>query len=396
MTAKGIEDTALYLYNRLVSLNEVGSHPDAFGTPPATLHGWLGRRANRWPHGLSATSTHDTKRGEDVRARLSVLSEIPGAWKQSAARWARINRRARSTVDGQSYPSRNEEYLLYQTLIGTWPLHPMSAAEESEYHDRIVAYMLKAIREAKVFSSWLNPSAAHERAMTQFVSAVVSPANRAFREDFLRLHATISRYGVYNSLAQTAIKICAPGVPDFYQGSELWDFTLVDPDNRRPVDYERRRRMLAALDLECARDGRSAVAARLLDSPDDRLKLFTTSTLLRARREARDIFTGGDYNPVDVQGTGRDHVFAFVRRAGSRRAIVAVPRLLATLTSQMDEAPTGERVWQDAHLLPPSDGWGQRLHDVVTDRCVPIQPETGAIRVADVFDRFPVAVLVES
>ena len=221
VTAKGIEDTALYLYNRLVSLNEVGGQPDAFGNTPDTLHAWLSRRAERWPHGLSATSTHDTKRSEDVRARLNVLSEIPGAWKQAASRWARINRRARSMVDGQSYPSRNEEYLLYQTLLGTWPLHGMTAEQEAGYHDRIVAYMLKAMREAKVFTSWLNPSIAHEEAMTRFVSAVISPQNRAFREDFLRLHATVSRYGLYNSLSQMAIKICAPGVPDFYQGSEL-------------------------------------------------------------------------------------------------------------------------------------------------------------------------------
>jgi (1->4)-alpha-D-glucan 1-alpha-D-glucosylmutase len=396
VTAKGIEDTALYLYNRLVSLNEVGGHPDAFGTTPAALHEWLARRAERWPHGLSATSTHDTKRSEDVRARLNVLSEIPGAWKQAAARWARINRRARSMVDGQSYPSRNEEYLLYQTLVGTWPLHPMSPAGEAAYRDRIVAYMLKAMREAKVFTSWLNPSVAHEKAMAQFVSAVVSPENRAFREDFLHLHRTTSRYGLYNSLAQTAIKICAPGVPDFYQGSELWDFTLVDPDNRRPVDYERRRRLLAALDLECARDGRGAVAARVLETPDDRLKLFATTTLLRIRRDARDIFTGGDYNPMDVQGSFHDHVFAFSRAVGPRRISVVVPRLLATLTSQLDDVPTGERVWQDTQLSPPPDGWRGGLHDAITDRCVPRHPDTGAVRVADIFDRFPVAVLIES
>ena len=228
--------------------------------------------------------------------------------------------------------------------------------------------------------------------MTRFVSAVVSPQNRAFREDFLRLHATVSRYGLYNSLAQMAIKICAPGVPDFYQGSELWDFTLVDPDNRRPVDYEKRRRLLAALDLECARDGLAAVAARVLESRDDRLKLFATTMLLRARRQERDIFTCGGYNPVDVQGSRRDHVFAFARHLGARRVIVAVPRLVGSLTQ--GEAPTGERVWQDTHLLPPVDGWSGVLHDAMTDRCVPIQADTGAIRLADAFAHFPVAVLI--
>jgi (1->4)-alpha-D-glucan 1-alpha-D-glucosylmutase len=393
VTAKGIEDTALYLYNRLVSLNEVGGEPDIFGTTPEALHAWLKRRAECWPHALSTTSTHDTKRSEDVRARLNVLSEIPGAWKQATSRWARLNRRGRSIVDDQSYPSRNEEYLLYQTLIGTWPLSPMSPPQESEYGERIVGYMLKAMREAKVFTSWLNPSQAHEQAMTRFVTMVLSPSNDAFREDFLQLHADVARYGIYNSLAQMAIKTCAPGVPDFYQGTELWDFTLVDPDNRRAVDYERRRQLLSELDDECSRDGRADVAARLLESRTDRLKLFATAMLLRARQDACDIFTNGDYNPVEVQGSQRDHVFAFTRSAGDRRALVAVPRLVATITPHADVPPIGERAWGDTQLIPVRTNRAGRLRNAMTDRCVPVQ-ENGAIRLADVFDRFPIAVLV--
>ena len=229
---------------------------------------------------------------------------------------------------------------------------------------------------------------------------MLAPSNTAFRQDFVEFQRLIARCGIYNSLAQLAIKICAPGVPDFYQGSELWDFTLVDPDNRRPVDYEKRRRLLTALDLECVRDGRGDVAARVLEAGDDRLKLFATSMLLRARKQAQDIFSGGDYNPVNVQGPQRDHVFAFTRRAGSRRLVVAVPRLVATLTSHGQEAPTGERVWQDTHLLPPPGGWGDGFHpgfhDAMTDRCVTIQPGSGALLMADVFDRFPVAVLLGS
>ena len=396
VTAKGIEDTALYLYNRLVSLNEVGGEPDAFGTSPDALHAWLQERARRWPHALSATSTHDTKRSEDVRARLNVLSEVPGAWKQAASRWARLNRRGRSIVDSQSYPSRNEEYLLYQTLLGTWPLETMSPAEEADYRDRIVAYMLKAMREAKVFTSWLNPSPAHERAMTRFIDTVLSPENQAFRKDFLQLHADVARYGIYNSLSQMTLKICAPGVPDFYQGSELWNFTLVDPDNRRPVDYIRRYRLLKELDEECERDGCGEVAARVLQSRDDRLKLFATTMLLRARARERDIFTNGDYNPVDVQGSRRDHVFVFARSAGGRRLVVAVPRLVATIAPQPDMAPIGGRVWGDTEIVPPFNAGRGGFHNVITDRCVPVQPETGAIRAADAFDRFPIAVLVGS
>ncbi len=392
VTAKGIEDTALYLYNRLVSLNEVGGEPDVFGTTPDSLHRWLKRRSERWPHALSATSTHDTKRSEDVRARLNVLSELPGAWKQATSQWARVNRRGRSIINRQSYPSRNEEYLLYQTLIGTWPLTEMSRDQEADYGERIGAYMLKAMREAKVFTSWLNPSVAHEQAMLRFVETVLSPDNDVFRTSFRQLHRDVARYGIYNSLAQLALKICAPGAPDFYQGSELWDFALVDPDNRRPVDFHRRRCLLAGLDDECARAGRAEVAARVLDSCDDRLKLFATTMLLRARRQHWEIFANGDYNPVDVQGSQRDHVFAFTRSLGDRRVIVGVPRLVTTITPHPDTPPIG-RAWGDTQLLP---GYRVRaLHNVVTDHCVAVQ-DGSAIRVADLFAHFPIAVLVDS
>lgn len=212
VTAKGIEDTALYMYNRLVSLNEVGGEPDRFGVVPGELHAWLAAHAARWPHSLSATSTHNTKRSEDVRARINVLSELMSAWRQVTSRWARINRRFRSVVDGQSYPSPNEEYLLYQALVGTWPLEPMDEAAERAYRDRLTAYMQKAMREAKVFTSWINPSEEHERAMARFVEGVLSPDHESFRRDFVPFAARVARYGLYNSLAQLAIKAAAPGV----------------------------------------------------------------------------------------------------------------------------------------------------------------------------------------
>src|SRR5205814_2809713 len=207
VTAKGIEDTALYIYNRLTSLNEVGGEPDKFGVMPEALHAWFADRARKWPHALSASSTHDTKRSEDVRARINALSEIAGEWRQAAGRWARINRKARVVIDGESYPSRNAEYLLYQTLIGTWPMQAMGAEEERDYQQRISDYMLKTMREAKVFTSWLNPSEAHEKAMRRFVEMVLSPANIAFRRDFAGIASRVARYGIYNSLSQLAIKI---------------------------------------------------------------------------------------------------------------------------------------------------------------------------------------------
>jgi (1->4)-alpha-D-glucan 1-alpha-D-glucosylmutase len=395
VTAKGIEDTALYIYNRLVTLNEVGGEPDRFGAGTDQLHRWLGRRAERWPHALSATSTHDTKRSEDVRARLNVLSELPGAWKHAISRWARLNRRGRSVIDDQSYPSRNEEYLLYQALLGTWPLEPMTPAQAGEYRARIVSYMHKAMREAKVYTSWINPSERHEQAMTRFVEAVLASDNRGFREDFLLLHRVVARCGVYNSLAQVALKIGAPGVPDFYQGTELWDFSLVDPDNRRPVDYDRRQTLLAELDAECARDSRAAVASRLAASPDDRIKLYATTTMLRFRREQREIFDHAGYQPVQAVGSRADHLFAFARIHGDRHVIVAVPRLMATLAPDVEVPPLGERIWGDTSLdligLPESTGY----HEALTDRCLAVHRDgTPALRAADLFEHFPIAMLL--
>ena len=392
VTAKGIEDTALYIYNRLVSLNEVGGEPDHFGVAPPRLHAWLSNRRQRWPYALSATSTHDTKRSEDVRARLNVLSELPGAWKQAATRWARLNRRGRSVIDEQSYPSRNEEYLLYQTLLGTWPLEPMTPAQEQDYRSRIVTYMHKAMREAKVYTSWINPSELHEEAMTRFVESVLAPDNRAFRQDFLMLHRIVAQYGIYNSLSQLAIKIGAPGVPDFYQGTELWDFSLVDPDNRRPVDYQRRRALLAELDADCDREGRQAVASRLIGTRDDRIKLFASATMLRFRRQCRELFDDGDYRPLAVHGSRADHIFAFGRGLANRQVVVAVPRLVATLAPEVDVPPLGERIWGDTRLL--LEGVESHLRNVLTDRCVPLQRDAApSLRAADVFEHFPVAVL---
>ena len=395
VTAKGIEDTALYVYNRLVSLNEVGGEPDRFGVTPEALHARLTERAARWPHGLSASSTHDTKRSEDVRARINVLSELPGAWKQATSRWARANRRGRSMLDGQSYPSRNEEYLLYQTLIGTWPFAPMTPDEEADYRARIIGYMHKAMREAKIFTSWLNPSEIHEQAMTRFVETALAPDHEAFRSDFLALARRVAQYGIYNSLSQLAVKIGAPGVPDFYQGTELWNFSLVDPDNRRPVNYARRKALLSELDATVAERGAAAVCEELTSNPrDDRMKLYTSSALLRFRRCHLDLFQQGAYQPLDVAGARREHVFAFARTHGAQTVVVAVPRLPATLLGDADVAPVGEPIWGDTTIDAPREGPSSYRH-VLTGATVCACEKDGrpAIRAADLFASFPVAVL---
>ena len=392
VTAKGIEDTALYVYNRLVSLNDVGSEPDTFGITPDALHRWMQLRAERWPHGLSATSTHDTKRSEDVRARINVLSEIPVEWRAAAGLWARINRKARVMLDGESYPSRNEEYLLYQTLVGTWPFEAMDAEAERDYTERIVNYMLKTMREAKVFTSWLNPSEPHENAMARFVRAVLSPQNDRFRRHFLEIARPVARAGIYNSLAQLAIKIGAPGVPDFYQGSELWDFSLVDPDNRRPVDYARRAALLDALPAEGTCD--ESLAGQLMEHPeDDRVKLFATAAMLRSRRARQELFRRGDYLPLEATGSRADHVFAFARTLGTEQAIIAVPRLVARLSPDA-RPPLGERIWCDTRVPAPPDA-PRCYRQVFTGACVPVTDDGGVrtMRAADLFAAFPIALL---
>ncbi len=248
VTAKGIEDTAFYVYNRLASLNEVGGDPGRFGLPPAEVHRFLHDRQASWPWSLSPLSTHDTKRGEDVRARLNVLSEIPDEWKAHLSRWRLLNEPQRVQAEDELAPDANEQYLLYQTLLGAWPLEPYTAEVYADFVRRVQAYMLKAVHEAKVHTSWINPNKAYDDGVQEFVARILDEGrSQPFLDDFREFQRRISHYGLFNGLSQTLLRIAAPGVPDTYQGTELWDFSLVDPDNRRPVDYGRRREMLAAL-----------------------------------------------------------------------------------------------------------------------------------------------------
>ena len=244
--AKGAEDTALYVYNRLVSLNEVGGDPLQFGVSVHTFHERMRQRRAHWPASICATSTHDTKRSEDVRARISVLSEIPQVWKTRVLRWSQLNKGYKTEVDGTLAPDRNEEYLLYQTLIGAWPFHALDDDGYKNFSDRIQAYMAKALKEAKIHTSWVNPNQAYDQAVRDFIERIlVRSSPNPFLADFLPFQREIARHGVYNSLSQVLLKIASPGIPDFYQGTELWDFSLVDPDNRRPVDYVKRTGLLA-------------------------------------------------------------------------------------------------------------------------------------------------------
>ena len=394
-TAKGIEDTAFYLYNRLISLNEVGGEPAHFGVPPEELHRYFADRAKVWPYAMSALSTHDTKRSEDVRARINVLSEVPDAWRWRSGRWREMNARHRTTVNGNPAPGPNEEYLIYQTLVGAWPIGA-DAADET-FVGRIHAYLEKALREAKVFTSWTNPNAAYESAVTDFVSRILDPdASGEFLRNFLEFQSQVSHWGMLNSLSQVLLKITAPGVPDTYQGTELWDLSLVDPDNRRPVDYARRAKMLDELRSRAEKaggDGVSLARELLAEKEDGRVKLYVTWKGLTCRRERTGLFSAGEYVPVETQGDRGGHVFAFARRQGSRLAVVAVPRLLTRLAAD-GATPVGESVWRDTELRIPGVTPGHRLRNVLTGETVSAGPSRGALRASDAFGTFPVALLV--
>jgi len=390
--AKGFEDTALYAYNRLVSLNEVGGEPASEGLSLDAFHQRLRERRERWPATLNATATHDTKRGEDVRARLSVLSELPAEWRACVGRWSRWNRKKKRRVNGKPVPDANEEYLLYQTLLGAWPLE---AKEVAGLRERLQTYMVKAAREAKVHTRWRQVNAAHEKALEEFVAAILKPSgkNNSLR-DFWRFQKTIAFYGALNGLAQVLLKTAAPGVPDFYQGAELWDFRLVDPDNRRPVDFQRRVRLLEELQKEEADKGAPALVPELLEGWEDgRLKLYLSWKALHFRRAHPELFLQGDYLPLYAAGRNRESVCAFARRRGNEWALLAAPRLVTRLVA-VGEFPLGKKVWGGG-VLPLPRGAPARWRNVLTGETVAAVFLRGkkSLPLARVFERFPVALL---
>ncbi|RMD71099.1 MAG: malto-oligosyltrehalose synthase, partial [Gammaproteobacteria bacterium] len=372
--AKGMEDTAFYRYHRLISLNEVGGDPRRFGVSLAAFHHANAMRARHWPHAMLTLSTHDTKRSADVRARINVLSELPGEWRQAVARWGRINRSRRRSTDGTAIPSRNDEYLLYQTLVGAFPPGGLGEVELGVFTERIEQYMLKAIKEAKEHTSWINPDQAYEEGVTHFVRAILDPRG-PFLDDFLPFQRRIAHFGYLNSLAQVLLHLTAPGVPDIYQGDELWNFSLVDPDNRRPVDYSLRRRLLEEI--------REAAPAALLGNLEDgRIKLFVIWKTLSLRAQDPLLFQEGDYLPLHAEGAKADHLCAFARRRGDRWCIAAVPRWTARLLGRED-LPLGE-VWEDTALILPEP---LRIEHAFTGEVL----EGDRLKARELFARFPVA-----
>lgn len=397
--AKSVEDTACYIYNRLVSLNEVGGDPERFGITLAAFHQQNIDRQAHWPHSLLATSTHDTKRSEDVRARINVLSELPADWKTHLARWARCNKRQKREIDGEPAPSRNDEYLLYQTLAGTWPLAPFGPGEREQYTARMQEYALKAAHEAKVHTSWISPHEPYEQAICAFIAGVLEPGPRnLFLADFEPFARRITDLGLWNSLSQTLLKLTSPGVPDLYQGSDLFDFRLVDPDNRGPVDFQRRRELLDSLEQRHDESADSLVdlAADLVARRfDGRIKLYLIRQLLNYRREHPDLFTTGQYQPLELEGDRREHVCAFVRKASDAAVIVVVPRLIAGLVGLTGQPPCGHAVWGDTRLLLPKTLAGGRFVNLLTGELLPAAEtfESPVLPVAAALSNFPVAAL---
>ncbi|MGE5301364.1 MAG: malto-oligosyltrehalose synthase [Acidobacteriota bacterium] len=395
--AKGVEDTAFYIYNRLTSLNEVGGMPDRFGTPLETFHGQNIERSKFWPHALIATSTHDSKRSEDVRARINALSEVTVEWRRRLLSWSNMNKKKKVRVDGGKVPERNEEYLLYQTLLGAWPVEEGTEAEYDNFRQRIRDYMIKAVREAKINSSWINPNAMYEEALLIFVDAVTDAGpDNEFLDDFRPFQKMISSCGMSNSLSETLLKITSPGVPDFYQGTELWNFSLVDPDNRRPVDYGKRTRMLDRIKKREASIGPAGLARDLaVRKETGEIKLFLIYKALNYRRENREIFDAGEYLPLETEGRSAYHVCAFARRLQGRAAITVVPRFLAACKGE-PAGPGGEAgFWDDSSVVIPYEDEGAQYRNIFTGEVVTVVRRAGAavLQLVRLFENFPVALL---
>ena len=387
--AKGIEDTALYRYNRLLSLNDVGGDPTEFGIPVAKFHRASANRARVWPHTMLATSTHDNKRSEDVRARIDVVSEMTAGWRLQLRKWARLNAHRRGEAHGHPAPSRNDEYLLYQTLLGSFPEGARGEALAA-YRDRVVAYMCKAMREAKVQTSWANPNPEYEKAVTDFVRALLDDSGpNPFLEDFRAVLAPVAWAGYLNSLGMVTVKLASPGVPDTYQGNELWDFSLVDPDNRRPVDYARRQAVLG--ELEALGDEPGEAASEIFrELGDGRAKMYVLWRLLQLRRSREELFRHAGYTIVRARGAKARHVVAFARRHDGGCVVAVVPRLTVSLGVQPGALPCGD-LWEDTRIELPFLEAQAPMVDVITGREVWL--EEGTIALSKLLDVAPVAVL---
>ncbi len=394
--AKGLEDTACYVYNRFISENEVGGSPADFGSPLGEFHRGNQIRARYWPNSILGTSTHDTKRSEDVRARLDVLSEMPRSWAAHVMKWRRINRtRKQQLADGTTVPDNNEEYLLYQTIVGAWPMQPDGEDDRTQFVLRIKQYMEKAVHEAKVNLSWINQKPEYVEAMNDFIDAILRPSYRGksnlFWDSLQKFMLAVTYFGAINSLTQTLLKFTSPGVPDVYQGQEMFDFSLVDPDNRRPVNFELRAGALEELSTMSDMEIAGLCEAMLRNYRDGRCKLWLTWRALNFRDENRGLFQTGSYVPLQVVNDKDEHVVAFARVHGADAAIVVVPRLSYTLMKGIEKPPLGS-AWGNIEVVLPEEAVGRRLRNVMSGEV--LTPGSGnSLLCREIFARFPAALL---
>lgn len=382
LMAKGFEDTTLYIYNRLISLNEVGGNPDRFGVSVKEFHRFNQTRNAHWPCAMSASATHDTKRGEDARARINVLSEIPDQWIKKVNSWRRLNRAKKIVVGGRPAPDDNDEYFLYQTLLGGFPF---SEKELKTFKERLSNYIIKAVREAKVHTAWIQPDESYEKAYLSFIDGILNPLKGTeFLNDFSKFQKLISFYGVFNSLSQTLIKLTAPGVPDFYQGCELWDFSFVDPDNRRPVDFELRKEYLADVQRNADKDQSKLIEELVKHKETGQIKLFLISKLLKLRSSYSGIFMNGSYTPLQVEGKYKENIIAFARHYMNDYIVTVAPRYLTRIVKK-DYNPVGA-VWKDTRVNLPKNG---EWKDCITQNSY----NRKSFYMKEAFKNFPGAVL---
>ncbi|UCH79925.1 MAG: malto-oligosyltrehalose synthase [Nitrospiraceae bacterium] len=389
LMAKGFEDTTLYVYNRLLSLNDVGGSPDRFGISVGEFHEFNEKRALHQPHSMNATATHDTKRGEDVRARINVLSEIPELWESSLRKWSKLNRRRKKAIRGSAVPERNDEYFLYQTMIGAMPF---DKEEIDSFRGRLKNYIIKAVREAKVHTAWLKPDSDYEDNFMAFIDKILIPSDKNnFLNEFMTFQSMIADYAVYNSLSQVLIKATAPGFPDMYQGSEFWDFNLVDPDNRRPVDFELRTWLFRELKAKDAEDSMKLINELFSTRKDGRIKLYLMYKALAARIKYKSLFEKGSYIPVETDGTYKNHIIAFVRERRPSFSITVAPRFLTGVVKQ-GVKPVGREVWKDTRIILP-EGTPVSWKDVITGTEIRGKKK---LFVGDIIKHFPTSLLVSN
>jgi len=387
--AKGLEDTSFYIFNRLLSLNEVGGDPNHFGCSISEFHRMNQAIVEKWQGNLFPGSTHDTKRSEDVRMRLDVLSEIPEEWENQVQKWSRINEKHRCMLEQKVEPRRNTEYFIYQTLLGVWPDEDVSESAMPAFMGRIWEYVEKALREAKIYTNWVNPDAEYEGAVKKFIDGILGDtAEKGFLTEFRSFQKKIARYGKMNALSALTLRLASPGVVDIYQGTELWNYALVDPDNRRQVDFDLRRKMLTAVQTQDKAGGTQCFK----DPADGAAKLFVIQSALKLREKDQGLFVKGAYLPLKAEGEKAEHVVAYLRTYENRFVLCAAGRFFAKL----DPAETaGPAAWKDTIVMLPQEASGKVWRDIFTGKEFRCESRDGNefLRIENLFQTSNAAIL---